>query len=271
MRRHRPIVLTLCLFSAACGASQESPAPDDIVPSDVSDATPTPHVLAPVQAFELTGRDLGRGVLRFGWHEDRAREGSADTILIRDAADPGAALLARYIYTFGATADADADWGWRTEAAEPGLIAADVEFDYEENGLPIDSLAGGWVRVLYGTTEAGDSRKGWARLRTNVEAVHWPELFAERNLFFLDDVTPEFYAAPDGPPVTITLAREPDPPHRLDYTMQPDSLAGSWMRVRLFTPSNYCFDPLDPAEHVVWIRFLDDRSRPRVFYHSRGC
>lgn len=271
MSAFRGGLLVACLFAIACGAGEEKPPTNHPAATDATDPAPTPHSLTAIRSTELAGRDLGIGVLHFGWHEDRTRDGTADSILVRDAPDPAAPLVARYIYTFGASGTADADWGWRTEAAEAGLTASDVEFDYEENGLPIDSIAGEWVRVVYGVTATGENRAGWVRRRMNVEAVLWPDLFAERNLFFLDDVTPSFHSAPDGPLLQITLAREPDPPHRADYTLYADSLAGHWMRVRLVTPSNYCFDPLNPTEHTVWIRMLDERGRPRVFYHSRGC
>lgn len=272
--------LLFALVAAACAGTEDAstagstgtagPPPAANAPDRQADDAPTPHLARRPDPRTPWSGDPGIGLLRFSWREDRPRDASADTIRVRVDPDSAAPVLARFIYYFGAATRPDTVWGWIIESLEAGLVANDVEFEYEENGLPIDSLAGDWLRVVWATNEAGEPRTGWTRLRPDLEIHLWPDLLRERNLFFLDPGAVAFHSAPAGAAVDITLAPAPgtDP---WDYTMLPDSIDGRWMRVRLVTPSNYCADPAAPAEHTVWIEFLDARRRPRVFYHSRGC
>lgn len=272
--------LLLALVAAACARPENAPPGDGAdtagatvaarAPDRQADGAPTPNVARSPDPPPPWSGDPGIGLLRFSWHEDRPRDASADTIRIRVDPDSMSPVLARFIYNFGAATRPDTTWGWMIESLESGLVANDVEFEYEENGLPIDSIAGDWLRVIWGTTEAGEPRTGWTRLRPDTEVHLWPDLLRENNLFFLDPGAIAFHTAPGGAAVDIALspAQGTDP---WDYTMVPDSIDGRWMRVRLVTPSNYCADPANPAEHVVWIEFLDARGRPHVFYHSRGC
>jgi hypothetical protein len=56
-------------------------------------------------------------------------------------------------------------------------------------------------------------------------------------------------------------------------------IEGRWMLVELETPSTYCTSEeevmetfgVKPRRQLVWIRFLDDRERPMIFYNTRGC
>jgi hypothetical protein len=271
--------LLLVLVVAACAGPGNAPAGNASdtagataarAPDRQADDAPTPNLARRADPRPPWSGDPGIGLLRFSWHEDRPRDASADTIRVRVDADAASPVLARFIYNFGAATRPDTTWGWTIEALESGLVANDVEFEYEENGLPIDSIAGDWLRVIWATTEAGEPRTGWTRLRPDTEVHLWPDLLRENNLFFLDPGDIAFHNAPGGAAVEIALAPAPgtDP---WDYTMVADSIDGRWLRVRLVTPSNYCADPANPAEHVAWIEFLDARGRPRVFYHSRGC
>jgi hypothetical protein len=272
-RHAPPVLLILCAFTGACGTQERLPESADTGATDVTDSillAPTPHVAMAGEPIPTGERDIGMGVLHFAWHEDQPREGSADTVVIRSDPVASAPVIARFVYTFAESHEADAPWGWRTETTEAGLIAADVEFDYEQKGLPVDSIAGDWVRVIYALTQNGEPRMGWTRLRATLDAQRWTTILVARNLYFFDDASPAFYSSPGGARVNIALARDQDS-KRPDYTIVPEEISGPWMRVRIITPSNYCADPPNPIEHTTWIRFLDDRGRPRVFYASRGC
>ncbi len=272
----RPTLVILLLVS--CGApDQQSETAIDIpaasaafAPGDGGEDTPaTPHRARSVNPNSPYSGDLGIGVFHFAWHEDRPRDASADTIRVRREPTPSSPVVARFIYTFGATASPDAAWTWAVESNESGLASNEVEFDYEENGLPVDSIAGDWVRVIYAITPAGQPRKGWARRRQDTNVRLWREYLGGRNLFFLDAATASFHSSRDGPSVRLELAR--GRAGRPDYTMYPDEVSGRWMRVRVVTPSDQCIDPTNPKRDSVWIRYIDERGRPLVFYHSRGC
>jgi hypothetical protein len=233
------------------------------------DSPVTPYRARPRDPAVRFGGDLGIGVFHFSWHEDRPRDASADTIRVRREPLPSSPVIARFIYTFGAVAAPETAWAWAVESAEDGLVSNEIEFGYEENGLPIDSIAGDWLRVIYAMTDAGDPRIGWTQRRQDTGVRLWREFLQDHNLFFLDDEKAAFHSSPGGARVPLQLA---DGANGLpDYTMHPEEVAGPWMRVRLVTPSDFCSDPVQPKRDTVWIRFLDERGRPTVFYHSRGC
>jgi hypothetical protein len=233
------------------------------------DTPATPFRARPRDPDARFGGDLGIGVFHFSWHEDRPRDASADTIRVRRDPSSSAPILARFIYTFGAVTSPETTWAWAVESTEDSLVTNEVEFDYEEDGLPIDSIAGDWLRVIYAVNEAGEPRAGWTQRRQDTGVRLWRDFLQERNLFFLDDQKAAFYSSPSGTPVRLQLT---DGANGLpDYTMHPEEVVGPWMRVRVVTPSDYCFDPVQPKRDTVWIRFLDARQRPTVFYHSRGC
>lgn len=186
----------------------------------------------------------------------------ADTILVRKAPADDAPVVARYIHTVP-------DWAFTLETVEPGLVRNDVEFEYETSGLPVDSTTGDWARVIFAFAPDGSAHTGWSRRGDSTILHEWLERFSGSNLFFLDSLEVAFHTAPAGQRIQIPLARDAN--GRLDYTMHPGETTNGWMRVRLVTPSDYCFDPEGPVEHQVWVRLVDERGRPRVFYYSRGC
>jgi hypothetical protein len=187
--------------------------------------------------------------------------------------------------TYGAPADSLIGWGA-------------LEFSYEEVGLPIDSLAtdpragddrragaraampgseplsrqdlSGWARVVYGYL-SGDRLFGWVRLQPRYAVTLWPDALPTHVLFFADSIPFRIHATPGGDVVRFPLAYDPPGSNRVDYIMHPLETDGPWMRVRAVTPSDYCADPPTPRDTTGWIRYLDDASRPRVWYFTRGC
>jgi hypothetical protein len=56
------------------------------------------------------------------------------------------------------------------------------------------------------------------------------------------------------------------------YAMHPVEARGPWLRVRVVTPSDNCEpDPAPRRTRELWIRYLDARGRPNVWYYARGC
>ena len=224
-------------------------------------------------------RDRGIGIVTFdqGAGADTRSGGAsgrltadafvADTIvLLRDTT--ARQVAARYILRTNGSS-----WSYAVESREAAERAS-LEFEYEVEGLPADLVTADarWVRAIYGTMPDGSARRGWIRLTpglTRYEA--WTSILVERPLFFDTGIAPEFYGSPGGPAVPFPVQRHSD--GRADYIMHPMEVRadGGWMRVRVATPSDMCGAPDAVRQATLWIRYLSDSGRPRVWYHTRGC
>ena len=245
------------------------------------------HPLAATLAIVLIGvaaegqratRDRGIGIVAFDHGpgadtrartaDDRVRRDSivADTIvLLRDTT--GRQVAARYILRTNGS-----NWSYAVETRE-AVEHASFEFEYEVEGLPVDLATADerWVRAIYGTTSDGDARRGWIRLTPGLTRYEpWAPILLERSLFFDTGIAPEFFGSAGGPSVPFPVERHPD--GRADYIMHPMEVReDGWMRVRVATPSDICGGPDSVRQATVWIRYLSDTGRPRVWYHTRGC
>lgn len=154
---------------------------------------------------------------------------------------------------------------WAYAIAAPLALTSNIlEYGYEVAGLPIAGRpTGRWVEAVLGFTSAGRSYIGWAELDSaRIGVLLWSEHLREQSLFFLPGRHPEFFRAPGGRPVRLPVGR--------DYAMHPLSQRGRWMQVRVAVPSDVCAESTATSA-VVWIRYLDGRGRPQVWYHTRGC
>jgi hypothetical protein len=86
--------------------------------------------------------------------------------------------------------------------------------------------------------------------------------------WFVVSLRHAFFATPDSG-MSVDRPRGGDD----EYAMHPEEVRGSWMRVRLVVPSDNCVDPDSVPRQTrrAWIRYLDDRGRPNVWYYTRGC
>jgi hypothetical protein len=143
-----------------------------------------------------------------------------------------------------------------------------LEFAYEIPGLPVDSLtADGWARAIVGFRPDGAPVPAWAPATAgSAERTLWRDELTAHDLFFRTGVPPAFFDTPGGTPAAFTL-----PPDERDYILHPLGTRDDWIKVRVVTPSDMCADPESPRSAEVWIRYLDDRGRPLVWYHTRGC
>jgi hypothetical protein len=210
------------------------------------------------------------GILYFDYPETPGR---GDTMTIHARPEPEALLLARYVRE----PQPGGWWVWRVTGAPAGVDTdgASLEFTYEEEGLPFDSLAAdvGWVRVIYGTSNGGLEQRGWAPLVPGRTAYRlWSELLAEMPLFFRDGEAADFHDAPEGRRLDFTVPL-PQHPGDFRYIMYPLATHGRWMQVRVVVPSDYCeYPPPEITETVAWIPFLAEQDgRPRVWFFTRGC
>lgn len=204
--------------------------------------------------------DFGIGVI--GFRQEWSDTQAADTLTLWREPVNGEPV-ARFVWA----ADGAGGWEYRVEQAEPGaaVAGAAIEYDYEIAGLPVEHVdrSAGAARVIYGIDAAGEPRTAWARLHDDLELILWSEHLPAQALFFRSNTDARLFDAPDGRPIPFDLPE-------WDYQLMPDSVHGDWMRVHASVP-HFCTG--DPAQREVtaWIRYLDPRGRPTVWYYTRGC
>ncbi len=263
---------SLLLSVLLLGACQPDAAPVADEAADTSRITlgtgDTPHRAAPPDPAEDELRDIGIGVLHLGMRPDSVTAVREDTILVRNAPTDEAAVIARWIHSYGD----DGTWEYRLETNEAGLLRNDIEWSYEANGLPVDTVAanGAWARVLHAVDVSGDPRLGWVRMRERTRIEQWTHVLTQQNVYFRRPDSLAFHASPGGDTVSLAISAG-DTHDGLDYTMAPLQTSDGWMQVEVTTPSNYCADVADARSDTVWIRHIDERGRPRVWYYPRGC
>lgn len=151
-----------------------------------------------------------------------------------------------------------------------------IEYDYEIPGFAILSFNpdSSWARVTLNPYDRKDPPVGWVRLdRDSVSAVLWSDLLPQQYyMFFLKRSEIRFYTRPDTTaPVDLALESH-ESSSRLDYGMQPLSVDGRFLRVELYSPSPYCVTPEPEVRpDTLWIEYLSEDLRPRIFFYTRGC
>jgi len=203
-------------------------------------------------------KDLGIGVLTFR----TPGEVPADTLTVYPTMSTRSRAIAYLIQRGDGAA-----WNYRL-VTRGDFTPQFFEYGGEQCGVPIDSVldSGYWARVQYARTQAGRLKLGWVHLaRHQNRVVMWPAVLPRHALFFADWVTPEFHGQPGGETRTGILEAG-----TRDYILHSIRVEGAWMLVRLMAPSDYCQD--DGVERGrFWIRYLDERGRPRVWFFTRGC
>ncbi len=197
----------------------------------------------------------------------------ADTLAIHQSPSENSPVVAHFTYQV----PEPYIWHYTLEVYEPGIESNALEFGYEVLGLPLAAAEaeGDWFRVIYGTTAEGALRYGWVQgVAGRTEVLFWADELLTRHLFFLGpDAEMAFYDEPGGALVDFGLApRDGAGDAASDYRLEPLEADGRWLKVRVVTPDDSCTaDPLQTRERILWIEYLDQRGRPRVWYHTRGC
>ena len=250
-------------------ACAREPRASATVDSQVTVSPPAPISAWRTVAWEpyagVDPADLGVGIVFLTRAEDKGATTGVDTLVLRaeprsDAA-PVAALLFR-VNDVGVTSYALA----APDSLRPNL----AEYGYEESGVPFDSTdsSGQWVRGIAGFAADSSPRIGWIDSRQRgVGLVRWTEQLIDRPIFFArPDVAALFATADSTSPL-------PKPPTDSDkYDMKSVEVRGPWMRVQIATPSLNCEPDSAPQKiRTGWIRYLDPRGRPNVWYYTRGC
>ena len=257
----------------ACGGQRQAAVGGDSVAADSAARTaakfaavlPSWQRIAWQPHAGVDPTDLGIGVVFATRAEDKGAPYGIDTLVVRSEPNVSAPVVGAMLFTVST------DGMTSYEIAAPDSLRPNlVEYGYEESGIPFDSVDASdrWVRAILGF--AGDSaRVGWVDgQQRGVSVVRWVEQLSDRPLFFPKPEQAAFFATPDSTqPV-------PRPPGDDDtYAMYPAEVRGRWMRVRLVTPTDNCVGPdsIPRTTRHAWIRYLDDRGRPNVWYYTRGC
>ncbi|MGE0354754.1 MAG: hypothetical protein AB7Q69_16180 [Gemmatimonadales bacterium] len=206
--------------------------------------------------------DRGLGVVAF--RRAPVEPGVADSLRILAAPRAGAPVRAWFVQQFRGDSF---PYG---VAALAGASANLVEFEYEAVGMPIDSVGAGtdWARVVYGFDANRRPLLGWvSRDSSLTRSIMWADFLPQRNLYLLDSVHWAFADGPGGEPVGVPTPSSPG-----DYALYPMRVSGSWLQVRIVVPSDTCEDPEpEPRTAIGWLRYLDPRGRPLVWFYPRGC
>ena len=96
--------------------------------------------------------------------------------------------------------------------------------------------------------------------------MRWAAQLADRPIYFPRPERAAFFASPDSSkPLPVPAGSDA-------YAIHPLSARGPWLEARVVEPSDNCEPDAKPARtRTVWIRYLDDRGRPNVWYYPRGC
>ncbi len=156
-----------------------------------------------------------------------------------------------------------------------------LEYAYEDAGFPILEFTrdSSWIRVSLNCWDTDNKTAGWIRSSAKgIQVLSWSEIISQREVFFfLKAEWIRFFSGPDpATEVQIQLASQYS---RLNYSVYRERIQGEWMLVELETPSSHCYSEeevvemfgVKPKKRTVWIRFLDERRRPMIFYNTRGC
>ena len=213
--------------------------------------------------------DYGTGIVAFGTGIDTGTRSypAADTLLFRSAPSAGAPVAAALLV------ERSEPGAWSYVMLAPAGVRPNMlEYAYEVSGVPIDSIdaSGDWVRALIGIDASSTMLRGWADSRTaGVEKLMWAAHLPQQRPNVLDSARTMLFATRADAEAGRNGIAVPARP----YTMTALEAAGALMRVRVQWPFEECSDP-DSAkrnDREYWIRYLDARGRPLVFYASRGC
>jgi hypothetical protein len=155
-----------------------------------------------------------------------------------------------------------------------------IEIVYNDDyGLPILEISAdsNWARVALNPKNKVDTQAAWVsleRVRNDVGGWQlWGQFFTpDEPVTFLSDSMMGFYSALDDTMKVFPKLLRSD--GEMDYCMRVIQTKGLWMEVYLETPSTFMTDPVrrharyeskNPPPRL-WIKFLDQRGRPRIWF-----
>ena len=151
----------------------------------------------------------------------------------------------------------------------------------DESGIPILSFASdsAWVKVSLDCGTKQNPPSAWINVsdaeKMGFDVILWNQFFKKDwALTFQCDSVLKFYSQPsDRYQIFPELSTDQGFP---DYCMRVIKTSGAWMQVHLESPSMFLEDPSVRERAYqsktppprVWIKYLDDRGRPIVWYLS---
>jgi hypothetical protein len=156
-----------------------------------------------------------------------------------------------------------------------------VETSEEEIGFPVlkYSADSQWVKVTLNANLKKNPPTAWiARNTEGLQVRSWTETFWRTGTFFF--IRGEWRAFYSNPSMDSRIHPKLYERHSIaNYCMRRKTIKGRWMQVELETPSSFCSSNEEvfkefgviPQKRLVWIQFLDQDYRPRIFYYTRGC
>ncbi len=149
----------------------------------------------------------------------------------------------------------------------------------DEYGLPILDFSSDseWVRVSLDCRKITNPPSAWLRTvdsnKVTIPIKSWAHFFeVDWPVVFHCDSLMAFYS--DSNETARIFPKLRGHPGEPDYCMRVLSTSGKWMHVYLESPSTFMTD--HEARHAryettdsppkVWIRYLDDHGRPRIWY-----
>jgi hypothetical protein len=227
-------------------------------------------------ALSFTFKDKGIGVIYFNKSISTQENPISDSILIYENISSKTPIA---IFYFSNQSDSNRffikNYKFKTMIDFDG-----IEFANETNGLPIDTFFNDYFRVMFGYDVDYSPIFGWVKMNySTLNYILWKEHLLEKPIYFLNTFNfLKFYSVPNGKLLTIKLDKNEnehfeylDEEFKYNYIMYPLEKKGIWLKVKVESPSTYCNEPKKPREFFAWIKYIDERGRPLVWYYTRGC
>lgn len=227
--------------------------------------------IIPMFFYIVMTEDKGMGLVFFSEHGPYSSSFQSDSMIIYENQTESSKIVAKFLLSVSADRN---DYRYSIKQFFSTGVQNYVEYGYEVDGIPFDSLdeSNAWARVIFSIQSDSILNKGWMKLKGSKNFFLWAEELPKHNLFFIPLSTiPEFYDKPHGKQVDFRLEQHDRGERKYNYTMHPINAEGPWLQVLVVTPADDCDQPLNPRKDTLWIKYLDEDGRPKVFYHSRGC
>lgn len=229
-------------------------------------------ILAIVFSFSslVPTQDKGIGLIFFSEHSPFSDSLQSDSLIIYQYPEATSQEVASFALIIDKK---NRGYRYHIHSKRPLFSENLCEYDYEVLGLPIDTIneSTQWFRVVYGFSDHNRPMKGWVKYqKPHCDFFLWATRLPKKVLYFEPEPKqPEFFDNPNGKQVQMKLYRLANPDsRRFSYSLHPLEVRGSWMKVRVVSPSTMAQLP-DLNSPTVWIRYLDKKGRPLVYYYAR--
>ncbi len=139
-----------------------------------------------------------------------------------------------------------------------------IEYAYDQYSIPVDTvLSSHWIRLILGLDIEMKRIFGWVK-SNNLKLILWSEYLLDDKALYFEDNEFMIYDTILGKPTEYKL-------NKLEYSIYPLERVGSWVKVDFRYPTDYCNDEVVPVIKIGWIKYLNSKSRPLLWFWTRGC